>query len=106
MAKFHGNIGFVQTSESATSPGVWEDSIVLRAYSGDVFKKSYKWVTADKLNEDLNISNQISIVIDDYILNNTHRMKFVEYLGQRWKITDITVDRPRMTLSIGGLYNE
>lgn len=103
MAKFRGNIGYVKTVE--TSPGVWSDETVTRLYSGDVLQNNRRWQQSDKINEDLTISVKISIISDNYILENLMYLKFVEYMGAKWKVTDISIERPRLILTLGGLYN-
>jgi hypothetical protein len=32
-------------------------------------------------------------------------MRYVEWMNARWKITSIDVKRPRVILTIGGVYN-
>lgn len=103
MAKFRGNIGCVKTEE--TSPGVWTDVTSTRLYSGDVIRNTRRWQQGDKINEDLTISNQISIVSDQFILDNLAFIKFVEFMGIQWKITDVSVEYPRLILTLGGIYN-
>ena len=103
MAKFRGNIGYVKIEE--TSPGVWTDVTSTRLYSGDVLQNTRHWQQADKITEDLTISNRISIVSDQFMLDNLAFIKFVEYMGVRWRITDISVEYPRLTLTLGGIYN-
>lgn len=101
--KFYGKIGFAETKE--TSPGIWEPTITEKVYYGDVIRNSRRWEKSDKLNDDLTIQNQISIVADQFCYTNLQAMKYVEWLGSKWEITDVEIDRPRMTLSIGGVYN-
>lgn len=103
MAKFHGNIGYVKTVE--TSPGIWTDEIILRMYTGDVLKNSVRWKSEDKINDDLYFDNQLSIVTDTFAIENAYAMKFVEFMGARWRISNIMIDRPRFTITIGGLYH-
>ncbi len=103
MAKFYGNIGFI--SYERKPGGVFGEVSVERKYRGDLLRNSRRYDTSDKLNDDLNISNEISIVADAYAYQNFHHMRYVEFMGAKWKITNITVDRPRLTLSIGGVYN-
>ena len=103
MAKFRGNLGYVKSVE--TSPGIWSDETVTRLYSGDVLQNVRRWQQNDKVNEDLTISNRISIIADSYILDNLSYIKFVEYMGAKWKVTDISIERPRLTLTLGGIYN-
>lgn len=106
MARFHGIVGFAKSVEDPAGSGIWQDKIITRAYNGDILKNARRWVSADKINDDLNISNQFSIVADSFILENLYAMKYLEYMGTKWKITDVSIERPRIILSIGGMYNE
>ena len=104
MAKFYGPIGYAETVE--TRPGVWTDRITERKYSGDVIRNASKWSTSsDSTNDDLNINNQISIIADPFAYQNFHTMKYVEFMGTKWKITSVEVKYPRLILSVGGVYN-
>jgi len=105
MAKFYGLIGYAETVE--TRPGVWIDRIIERNSYGDVIRDTSRWSTSpDSTNDDLTINNQISIIADPYAVNNFHSMKYVEYMGTRWKITSVEVKRPRLILSVGGVYTD
>lgn len=104
MAKFYGNIGFADTVE--TSPDVYEEQIVEKAYRGDVLRNYLSRRSSDKMNDDVEISNSISIVADPYLNNNIGRIRYVVWMGSKWEITSVEVNRPRLVLSIGGLYNE
>ena len=61
--------------------------------------------TADQLNDNVNIANQISIVADPFANQHFHNMRYVAYMGAKWKVTTVEVQRPRLILTIGGLYN-
>lgn len=104
MAKYYGAIGYAETVE--TKPGVWKEQITERMYSGDLLRNSRRFQSSDKLNDDLNISNEISIVADPYANQNFHLMRYAEFMGTKWKITDIEVEYPRLRLTLGGVYNE
>ena len=103
MAKWYGEIGFAETVE--TKPGVWVEQITKRNYYGDVTRDSRRLQAADKLNDNVNISNQISIISDPYANENFHSMRYAFYMGTRWKITDIEVQYPRLNLILGGVWN-
>ena len=103
MAKFYGAIGYAKTVE--TMPGVWTEQITERDYYGDVIRNSRRLQSSDKVNDDINISNQISIVADPYAINNFHSMRYAEFMGAKWKISDVEVQYPRLVRSLGGLYN-
>lgn len=104
MAKWFGTIGFAETVE--TKPGVWEEQITERKYYGDVIRNTRRLQSADQLNDDINIANEISIVADPFANNHIYAMRYVEYMGARWKVSMVDASqRPRLNLFIGGLWN-
>lgn len=103
MAKFYGAIGFAETVE--TDPGVWEEKIVEHSYSGDLIRNIRKLEPASSVNDNVNITNEISIVADPYAEQNMYAMRYVVFKGSKWKISSVEVNYPRLLLSIGGLYN-
>lgn len=104
MAKFYGEIGFFNTVE--TVPGVWSQEIVTRNYYGDVIKNTRRLQSTENLNDNIVVSNEISIVADPFANENFHHMIYVVYMGTKWKITNVEVDYPRLKLSIGEVYND
>lgn len=103
MAKWYGVIGYAETVE--TKPGIWEEQITERDYYGDLFRNSRRLQSTDKVNDDINISNQLSIVADPYAINNFYSMRYAEFSGAKWKITDVEVQYPRLILTLGGVWN-
>lgn len=104
MAKFYGAIGFGIPKE--TSPGIWTDTIEEYFYDGDMNRNIRRLQTVGgNVNDDVNISNEISIVADPFAVRNIFSMKYVTYQGTKWKISDVSVQSPRLVLTIGGVYN-
>lgn len=104
MAKFYGPIGYAESVE--TSPGVYDDIMTIRNYSGDLISNNSRWSSSsESTNDDLNINNRISIIADPYAQQNFHSMKYVEFMGTKWKINSVEVKYPRLILTIGGVYN-
>ena len=103
MAKFYGAVGFAESVE--TKPGVWLEEITERKYSGDLIKNVRRLQSSGQVNDNVDISNQISIVADPFAYSNFHSMRYVTYMGANWKITSVEVQYPRLILTIGGLYN-
>ena len=103
MAKFYGKIGYVETTE--TRPGVWTESVTERDYVGDVIRNTRRWQTGENLNDDLVINNIISIVADPFANQNIQTMRYVKWAGVPWKITNVELQRPRLILTLGGVYN-
>ena len=103
MAKFYGNVGFAENTE--IRPSVWKSVITDRPYYGDVITNTRYLRTNGNVNEDIEVSNQISIVADAYAEEHFFNMKYVEWMGARWRVTSVKVQRPRLILSLGGVYN-
>ena len=104
MAKFYGKIGFAKTVE--TVPGVWKEEIIEREYYGDVVRNARRLQSTDKVNDDINVSNEVSIVADPFATENFHTMRYVIFMGVKWKVSNVEVQYPRLLLALGGLYNE
>lgn len=103
MAKFYGAVGYAVTEE--TSPGVWTDKIVEKMYSGDLIRNYSRSESSGGVNDNINVSNNISIIADPYANENFHQMRYVEFMGTKWKIVSVDVQYPRLILILGGVYN-
>ena len=102
MAKWYGKIGYADFVE--VELGVHQEDITERAYYGDVIRNTRMIQGASEINDNVNIGNQISIVADPYATDHIYDMRYVEYLGSKWKVTNVDVQYPRLILSLGGLY--
>lgn len=112
MAKFYGSIGFAVTTEKLadeedtdSGTGVWEEVITEYNYTGDVIRNTRRLESGENLNDNITINNMISIIADPFANQNFHAMRYVKWMGANWKITNVEVQRPRLLLTIGGLYN-
>lgn len=103
MPKFCGNIGYAISKE--TTPGVWIEDIVERQYFGDVYRNTRKLQSGNQVNDSIDISNEISILSDPFANENFHSMRYVTYMGAKWKVSSVEVRYPRLILTVGGLYN-
>lgn len=104
MAKFYGVIGYAQTVE--TEPGIWEEVITERNYYGELNRNSRNLQTSGNVNDNINISNEISILADPYANEHIYSMRYVEFMGAKWKVNNVEVKYPRLILSVGGLYTD
>lgn len=103
MAKFIGVIGYSISNE--TSPGVWTDEVVERPYTGDVITTRYTWRSTENVNPNVTVSDTISIIADGFIMENLYSMKYVKWRGAKLSIVNSRIERPRVIVEIGGLYN-
>jgi len=104
MAKFYGEIGYAEHVE--TAPGVWTEVVTKRMYCGDVVRNTSRTRSGENLNDNLVIDNQISIVADPYAYEHFSAMRYVQWMGALWKISSVEVQRPRLILTVGEVYNE
>lgn len=103
MAKFSGMIGYGETTD--TGDGVWAEAITERPYYGDVLRNTRRYENGSGLNDDLVLNNQLSIVADAYANQHFFAIRYVRWMGALWKITNVEVQRPRLLLTVGGVYN-
>jgi len=103
MAKYSGNLGFAVTQE--TAPSVFKPVIVERHYTGDMPRNIHKVESSSNENDNINVNNQISILMDTFLADNFSHIKYVTLLGARWKVKTATIDYPRVVLEIGGVWN-
>ena len=102
--KWFGEIGFREEVEEAR--GILVPKVIPRQFYGEVLKNSWKEVPGEKINADLHISNRLSVVADQYLQNNFHKIAYVTFGGAKWTVASVEVNYPRLTLSLGSLYLE
>lgn len=103
MAKFSGNIGFATMSSDY---GVFEETIVEKFYRGDILKASRKAAPSDEtVHDELTFNMRVSIVLDAYLNDHVFAIRYVNWAGSLWKVTTVEIERPRLLLTIGGVYN-
>jgi hypothetical protein len=105
MAKFFGKIGYGETAEEPLGSGVWVDTIVEYDYYGDVLRNTRKLQEGEYLNNDLSVGNMISIVADAYANEHFFAIRYIQWAGALWTVSDVEVQSPRLLLRLGGVYN-
>lgn len=103
--RFYGVVGYGDSVQEPAGSGKYKQTITERPYYGDVVHASSQAVPGDKVNDDITVSNSISIVADDFAVGNFMHIKYVEWAGTRWKVTHVEDQRPRLILSLGSVYN-
>jgi len=102
--KWYGSIAFKEEVEE--EPGVYVAKVTPHPYYGDILEVSWKEQQGTKINSDLNISNKLSIVADQQLQSNFHKIAYVTFGGAKWTVSDVKVNFPRMQLSLGPIYTE
>lgn len=103
MAKWKGKVGYITHAE--VEPGVWIPVPVEKPYKGDILRSSSSWATSNKTNDDLKMSGQISIVANPFAYEHFSEIKYVEFMGGFWEVSGAEPNRPRIILTVGGVYN-
>lgn len=104
MAKYYGKVGYGISEE--TVPGVWEKKIVERDYFGDILASGWRWEQGEKVNDDLTLTNRISIIADPFANSNIGAAVYIEFQGEKWKIRSVELAYPRIIITLGGVYYE
>ena len=106
--KFCGFVGYCESVEGTGEwgKGKWEDVVTEKLRYGEITRNNRRLSqNSDTVNDELTLSHTISIVADAYTMAHYYAIKYVLWKGQRWKVTEVQVERPRLILTIGGLYN-
>lgn len=104
MARFFGPVGYGATVE--VRPGVWEDAITVVEYFGDVVRNIRRsGENPESVNNTISVQNSISIVADEYANEHFFAIRYVGWAGELWTVTSVQVERPRLILSLGEVYN-
>lgn len=104
--KFYGPIGYAEGGTVETKPGVWTPVIIERNYSGDVVRNTSKIRDGEHLNDNLIIDNKLSIVADPYAYEHFYSIRYVKWMGVKWKVSLVDVQYPRLILTMGEVFNE
>lgn len=102
MARFHGYIGYIDTE--LKRPGVHIPIPIEREYSGFIMEYGSRLQAGESVNDNPVITNRISIVSDPYAREHFNNIKYVVWMGTPWNVTSVSVEFPRITLSLGGVY--
>lgn len=103
MAKWAGKIGYMHTEE--TAPGAFTEVKTERPYYGEVIANSRRFENSQSIIDDIAINNRLSVVMDPYAIQNFQYIRYVSWRGSLWKVSSVTVEYPRLELTLGGVYN-
>lgn len=105
MSKFYGKIGYNVSAEREGEPGVYDPGPVERTCYGELLRTEKTAVGSDKVNQDIDLRNELSIIANPFAINHFSDILYVEYMGVKWKVTGVEVKFPRLILTTGSVYN-
>lgn len=103
MTRYAGKVGYGTSVEVA--PGVYEDQITEIVYFGDVIRNIRQLQAGNSINGAISVNNSISIVADAFANANFFAIRYVEWAGAKWTVSDVEVRSPRLILTLGSVYN-
>lgn len=104
MARFHGNVGFLLVTDNQET-GIINTQAVEKPFYGKVLEHSRRWQVSDVVTDDLTLGNRIAITANDYAFEHASAIVYICWMGQRWKVSGMTVKAPEIILTLGGIYN-
>lgn len=103
--KWFGKVGFNTTVPMEDDSDIAIHNIVERPYYGEETRLNSQWKTSGHKNDDKDINTEISIVSDPFARDHFMDIIYIEFMGEKWDVSTVTVQYPRLILSIGGIYN-
>lgn len=103
MAKWCGKVGYVENIE--TEPGIWEERVTERLHYGNLHRNVRRAKSSDGVNDNIMLANEVSIFADPFSNEKIQWIRYVEFMGAKWKVTEAEVQYPRIILTFGGVYN-
>lgn len=103
MTRFKGKVGFVIKGNYVDD--VRKPLVVEREYTGDILNETMNYVQEEKVFDDKSFSERITILADTYAQEKYTDIRYVIKAGSRYNVTSVQVSRPRLILSLGGLYH-
>lgn len=102
MAKWSGKIGF--EIEYEDDYGVVTEYPIEKPYVGDLDRNFRRLQAGISVNDKVSINNEISVIADPFMFNNFHTIRYVTYMGTKWKVDTVEVRYPRLVITLGGVY--
>jgi hypothetical protein len=103
MAKFTGKVGFIEFVES--EPGLFRPVVIEKSFSGDLLLDRRGWKASEHTSGDVFVSNRISLLANADLVNNLANIKYVIFMGVKWKVATFEILLPRVILTLGEVYN-
>ena len=103
MTRYHGVIG-IKGPPIETAPGIWESKIVEHTVVGDILLKPSRW-SGQELSQDKITANHILSLFASESMAYYADIVYIVWQGQKWVVTKVEYLRPRVKLTLGGLYD-
>lgn len=102
--KFCGKVGFYEGCEE-TDLDIYTPKILEKSYTGDILRQYQSFQATENQNDELKLSNRISILADPYARDHWSSIRYVVMNGARLKVNSVELSYPRLILEVGGVWN-
>jgi len=103
MTRFWGNIG-INRGTQTTAPGIIENVIEEMKVKGEIRNVKASW-SQQAMNDGIRMQHLLSVVTPEDSEIDFNEVVYIVWQGRKWAVTSIQYNRPRVELTMGGLYN-
>ncbi len=103
MSKFSGTIG-IKRDDIETAPGIFESTIEEVEVVGEIRNQVARWQGHEQ-RETVSARHVLSIVTPEDSIIDFTEVVYIIWQGRKWSAVAIQYKRPRVELTLGGLYN-
>lgn len=101
--RYSGKVGYSSPAEVA--PDVWQDQFTERIYGGEVLRDTRYFAQGETVLGEVRFQTRLSVVADAFALEHFTDIRYAEWAGRFWTVESASVERPRLILVLGGIYN-
>ena len=102
MTRFFGAVGY---AKSTRVDGIVEEVITEREYYGDELRLSRFFQDSKDILGEIKQQSRISVLADAYALGNYEDIRYVVKAGTPWTVDTVSVERPRLIMTLSDKYN-
>lgn len=103
MTKFRGSIG-IDRGSVETSLGIFEPEIEEVEITGEMRNLRARWQGHEQ-RDSVSARHVLSIVTPESSIIDYTEVVYVVWQSRNWSVVSIEYKRPRIELTLGGLYN-
>ena len=103
MAKTIFVIGY--TAEVEHEGGVWIKQVTERKLKGELLRATARQNVSDSVNGTIALTDSASVVADAYAMQHFSAISYIKVDDVAWTVTTVSVERPRLLLRMGEVYN-
>jgi len=104
VARFYGAIGIKRPAVEIT-PGVYKITIDERMMVGDILNKPVRWSGGELSQDSVKANHVVSLIASESMMEDFTEVAYIIWQSKKWTVTSVEYVRPRVLLTLGGVYN-